>query len=58
MPKPKSINKEFLELSTALDVKKFAESVRGVFHNFVDYRREGKNFTLHGTLYWVPYLVI
>lgn len=44
MPKPKSINKEFLELSAALDVKKFAESVRGKFHDFVDYRREGKIF--------------
>ena len=44
MPKPKSINKEFLELSAAFNVKKFAESVRGTFHNFLDYRREGKVF--------------
>ncbi len=44
MPKAKSINKEFLELSADLDVKKFAECVRGTFHDFVDYRREGKIF--------------
>lgn len=44
MPKPKSINKEFLELSATLDVRKFAESVRGTFHNFLDYRRKGKIF--------------
>lgn len=44
MPKPKSINKEFLELSASLDVKKFAETVRGTFHNFIDYRRTGQIF--------------
>jgi predicted transposase YbfD/YdcC len=44
MPKPKSINKEFLELSKAIDVKQFAESVCGAFHGFIDYRRDGKIF--------------
>lgn len=44
MPKPKFINKEFLELSADLDVKKFADCVRGTFHDFVDYRRERKIF--------------
>lgn len=44
MPKPKSINKELLELSISFDAEKFAESVRGAFHGFNDYRREGKIF--------------
>lgn len=44
MPKPKLINKEFLELSASIDVNKFAESVRGAFHGFIDYRREGRTF--------------
>ena len=44
MPKPKLINKEFLELSASIDAKKFAESVRGAFHGFIDYRREGRIF--------------
>lgn len=44
MPKPKLINKEFLELSASIDVKKFAESVHGAFHSFIDYRREGRTF--------------
>lgn len=44
MPKPKSISKEFLELSGSIDVNKFAKSVRGAFHGFIDYQREGKIF--------------
>jgi len=44
MPKAKSISKEFLELSESIDHKKFAESVRGAFHDFIDYRRQGKIF--------------
>ncbi len=44
MPTPKEINKEFLELSKAIDVKQFSLSVRGAFHDFLDYRREGNTF--------------
>ena len=44
MPSPKIINTEFLELSKTIDVKQFAESVRGAFHSFVDYRRDEKTF--------------
>lgn len=42
MPSPKIINREFLELSQHIDVHKFANSVRGVFHDFIDYRQNGK----------------
>ena len=44
MPSPKEINKEFLELSKAIDVKQFAESVHGAFHEFLDYRQNEKIF--------------
>lgn len=44
MPKPKLINKEFLELSESIDPKTFAESVRGAFRGFIDYRRDDKIF--------------
>ena len=44
MPSPKKINKEFLELSKSIDVKQFAESVRGAFHDFIDYRQGVKIF--------------
>ncbi len=44
MPSPKQINKEFLDLSKTIDVKQFAESVRGAFHDFLDYRQSEKTF--------------
>jgi hypothetical protein len=44
MPSPKEINKEFLDLSKAIDVKQFAESVHGAFHKFLDYRQNEKIF--------------
>ncbi|HEV8051492.1 MAG TPA: transposase family protein, partial [Parachlamydiaceae bacterium] len=44
MPKPKLISKEFLELSKAIDNKQFAESVRGAFHGFIDYRQNERTF--------------
>lgn len=44
MPSRKEINKEFLELSKAVDVKQFAEAVRGAFHDFIDYRKNEKIF--------------
>lgn len=44
MPSPKKINREFLELSKTVDVQQFADSVRGAFHDFLDYRRKGKIF--------------
>jgi predicted transposase YbfD/YdcC len=44
MPKPKSINKEFVDLSKNIDSKQFAESVRGAFQGFMDYRREEQTF--------------
>lgn len=42
MPSPKVINKEFLELSKVINGEEFANSVRGAFHNFLDYRQGGK----------------
>ena len=44
MPSPKVVNKEFLELSKAIDVKQFADSVRGSLHDFLDYRKNEKIF--------------
>jgi predicted transposase YbfD/YdcC len=44
MPRQKQINKDFLDLSKAIDVQQFAESVRGTFHDFLDYRQGGKIF--------------
>ncbi len=44
MPKPKLINKEFLELSKDIDAKQFAESVRGAFHGLIDYRQNERTF--------------
>lgn len=44
MPSPKRINKEFLELSKDVDVKQFAKSIRGAFHDFFDYRSNEKIF--------------
>ena len=44
MPSPKEINKEFLELSKAINTKQFADSVRGAFHDFIDYRQSEKIF--------------
>ena len=60
MPKPKFINKEFLELSEHIDIKKFAEFVRGTFHDFIDLITgvKEKFFTLHGTSFLALYLVI
>ena len=42
MPKPKIINKEFLDLAKHVDIKQFAKSVHGSFHDFIDYRRSGR----------------
>jgi hypothetical protein len=44
MPSSKRINKEFLDLSTAIDAKQFAKSVHETFHDFLDYRQIGKIF--------------
>lgn len=44
MPRPKHINKEFLDISQTIDAKSFAETVQAAFHGFIDYRRQGRVF--------------
>jgi predicted transposase YbfD/YdcC len=44
MPSPKKLNRQFLELSKVVDTERFANSVRGAFHDFLDYRVSEKTF--------------